>query len=144
MRFWLRSTKMVSTTLSDDITSARIPNGKGSKGFRPGIKLRLIALQARTSRICNKRKATLPMNLAMASLIRSAVVRRSSASCSSFAMASMLYWVGLLLALSGKGFGIWDPISRLEGTEGTFYATAAPGGRGWRDPEPNEQRHHLK
>lgn len=49
------------------------------------------------------------MNLAIASLIRSAVVRRPSALCSSFAMASMLYRVGFLLALSGSAFDMFKP-----------------------------------
>jgi hypothetical protein len=85
---------MVSTTLSEEMTKAKIPKGNGSKGSTRGISLRLIALQVSTRRTCNSKNAVLPIILVIASLARSVGVRRSSASCSSLAIASIFGLVG--------------------------------------------------
>src|ERR1700730_18277196 len=94
------STKRVRKTLSEETKSAKIPNGKGSKGFTPGIRLRFAAIQVPTRIKCNRRNLRLPMNLTMASLWRSVRVLRSKASSSSLAMAAILNCVGL--------FGVWS------------------------------------
>src|SRR6266404_3492137 len=59
-------TKMVSTTLSEEMTKAKIPKGNGSKACTPGIRLRLIALQVSTRRTCNSKNAVLPIILVIA------------------------------------------------------------------------------
>src|ERR1700680_512952 len=91
---------MVRKTLSEETKSAKIPNGKGSKGFTPGIKLRFAATQPATRITCNRRNLGLPMNLTMVSLWRSVRVLRSKASSSSLAIAAILNCVGL--------FAIWS------------------------------------
>src|SRR5271156_4161887 len=90
------STKMVRKTLSEETKSAKIPNGKGSKAFTPGIRLRFALIQVPTRIKCNRRNLGLPMNLTMASLWRSVRVLRSKASSSSLAMAAMLNCVGFV------------------------------------------------
>src|SRR5580704_15259256 len=90
------STKIVRKTLSVETKSAKIPNGKGSKAFTPGIRLRFALIQVPTRIKCNRRNLGLPMNLTMVSLWRSVRVLRSKASSSSLAMAAILNCVGLL------------------------------------------------
>src|ERR1700676_5266572 len=104
MRFWLIRTKIVRKTLSEETKSAKMPNGKGSKAFTLGIKLRFTVLQTATKITCNSRNLGLPMNLTMASLWRSVRVRRSKASSSSFAIAAILNCVGLFEMWSGGVF----------------------------------------
>src|SRR6266849_6579913 len=104
MRFWLISTKMVRNTLSEETKRARMPNGKGSKAFTLGIKLRFTVLQTTTKITWNIRNFMLPMNFTMASLLRSVTVRRSKASSSNLAMASILNCVGLLEIWSDSAF----------------------------------------
>src|SRR5271155_163019 len=85
---------MVRNTLSEETKSAKMPNGKGSKAFTPGIKLRFTVLHPATKITCRRRNLGLPMNLTTASLWRSVRVRRLKASSSSLAMAAMLNCVG--------------------------------------------------
>src|SRR5580704_6487522 len=109
------STKMVRKTLSEETKSAKIPNGKGSKGFTPGIRLRFALIQVPTRIKCNRRNLRLPMNLTMVSLWRSVLVLRSKASSSSLAMAAILNCVGL--------FTVWS--------DGDVFMRGTPAQRGW-------------
>src|SRR5580700_4523680 len=94
---------MVRKTLSEETKSAKIPNGKGSKGFTPGIKLRFAVIQVPTRIKCNRRNLGLPMNLTMVSLWRSVRVLRSKASSWRLAMAAILNCL-LLFAIWSDGY----------------------------------------
>jgi hypothetical protein len=55
---------------------------------------------------CASKNPIVPTSFAIASLTRSVAVRRLRASCSSSAMASMLYRVGFAATLRGAGFSM--------------------------------------
>src|SRR5271163_3181040 len=94
MRFWLINTKIVRKTASEETTTDKTPNGKGSNGFTPGANPKLITVQPATKTTCSIKNVTLPANLVIASLARSVEVRLWSASSSSLAIAAMLNSVG--------------------------------------------------
>src|SRR5580693_7510264 len=109
------STKMVRKTLSEETKSAKIPNGKGSKGLTPGIKLRFATIQLATKTTCNRRNLGLPMNLTIVSLCRSVRVLRPKASSSSLAMAAILNCVGLFAARSDGDVFMRGTPAQLDG-----------------------------
>src|ERR1700688_4136546 len=97
---------MVKNTLSDETTSARTPKGNGSNTLSPGITCRFTRLQPKIRIACASRNPIWPTSLCIAALTRSVGVRRSRASCSSWAIASMLYCVGFAAARRGNGFSM--------------------------------------
>src|SRR5580704_4779257 len=106
IRPWLIRTKIVKNTLSKETNKARTPNGNGSKAFNPGITWRFATHHAETRSNWAIRNPTLPTSFVITSLTRSVGVLRSRASCSSLAMASMLYCVGFAAARRGSGLSI--------------------------------------
>jgi DNA alkylation damage repair protein AlkB len=75
---------------------------KNERDFdQPIVSLRFTVLQIPTNRTCNKRNGVLPIDFTIVSLACSAAVRRSRASSSSFAIASMFCCVGFWASSSG-------------------------------------------
>ena len=94
--------KTVKKTLSEETTSARTPKGKGSNALSPGITWRFSRHQTKIKINCASGNPMLPTTFIIMSLARSVRVRRLRASCSSLAIASMLYCVGLAATRRGK------------------------------------------
>src|ERR1700683_5639491 len=128
IRPWLIKTKIVRNTLSEETNIASTPKGYGSKGLTPGITRKFHKHQTRIKLNCVNRNPTLPTNPAIRSLTRSVALRRLSASCSNFAIASMLYCVGLAATGPGNGLPISDLLKKCSSP--LFSLRPQPKGRG--------------
>src|ERR1700730_9549682 len=100
------STKIVKNTLSEETMRARTPKGNGSNALSPGIAWRFTRLQIAIKITWASRNPTLPTSFVIVSLTRSETVRRPRASCSSLAIALMLYCVGFSATRLGNGLSM--------------------------------------